>query len=174
MDKTVPPGAAILLDFIRETEVGRSDRASYDVIYGHNQAKLPKPRTAMTTAISSMRRRNGPSGSARARLAATSSCGRRCRIYPGNTLDQRHRPLHARSAGPARPGDGGEHEQAPEEVAIYCVKNDNALFGSEAEWLEERRGGETRLYEAWIRKSKERIAMFYCGTRREDDKHRLV
>ncbi len=25
MDKTVPPGAAILLDFIRETEVGRSD-----------------------------------------------------------------------------------------------------------------------------------------------------
>ncbi|RVK83481.1 hypothetical protein, partial [Sinorhizobium meliloti] len=50
------------------------------------------------------------------------------------------------------------------EVAIYCVKNDNALFGSEAEWLEERRGGETRLYEAWIRKSKERIAMFYYGT----------
>ncbi|MGZ2374887.1 hypothetical protein ACVI3U_002790 [Sinorhizobium medicae] len=28
----------------------------------------------------------------------------------------------------------------PEEVAVYCVKNDNALFGSEAEWLEERRG----------------------------------
>ncbi|MGZ2441013.1 hypothetical protein ACVI55_003449 [Sinorhizobium medicae] len=27
MDRTVPPGAAILLDFIRETEVGRSDRA---------------------------------------------------------------------------------------------------------------------------------------------------
>ncbi|MQW57911.1 hypothetical protein [Sinorhizobium meliloti] len=52
----------------------------------------------------------------------------------------------------------------PEEVAIYCVKNDNALFGSEAEWLEERRGGETRLYEAWIRKSKERIGMFYYGT----------
>ncbi len=48
MDKTVPPGAAILLDFIRETEVGRSDRASYDVVYGHNQAKLPKPLTAMT------------------------------------------------------------------------------------------------------------------------------
>ncbi|RVE90132.1 hypothetical protein [Sinorhizobium meliloti] len=48
MDKTVPPGAAILLDFIRETEVGRSDRASYDVIYGHNQAKLPQPLTTMT------------------------------------------------------------------------------------------------------------------------------
>ncbi|WP_327426811.1 hypothetical protein [Sinorhizobium medicae] len=52
----------------------------------------------------------------------------------------------------------------PGEVAISCVKNDNALFGSEAEWLEERRGGETRLYEGWIRKSKERIAMFYYGT----------
>jgi muramidase (phage lysozyme) len=48
MDKSVPPGAAILLDFIRETEVGRSDRASYDVIYGHNQAKLPQPLTTMT------------------------------------------------------------------------------------------------------------------------------
>ncbi|RVJ66584.1 lysozyme family protein [Sinorhizobium medicae] len=48
MDKTVPPGAAILLDLIRETEVGRSDRASYDVIYGHNQAKLPQPLTTMT------------------------------------------------------------------------------------------------------------------------------
>ncbi|WP_026618348.1 muramidase (phage lysozyme) [Ensifer sp. WSM1721] len=48
MDKTVPPGAAILLDFIRATEVGRSDRASYDVIYGHNQDKLAKALTAMT------------------------------------------------------------------------------------------------------------------------------
>jgi len=48
MDKTVPAGAAILLDFIRKTEVGRVDRASYDVIYGHNQNKLPKPITSMT------------------------------------------------------------------------------------------------------------------------------
>ncbi|UCA47070.1 hypothetical protein [Pseudochrobactrum sp. XF203] len=48
MDKTVPAGAAILLDFIRKTEVGRTDRASYDVIYGHNQDKLPKPITSMT------------------------------------------------------------------------------------------------------------------------------
>lgn len=48
MDKTVPPGAAILLDFIRETEVGRRDRASYDVIYGHNQDKLPQKLTTMT------------------------------------------------------------------------------------------------------------------------------
>ena len=48
MDKTVPAGAAILLDFIRKTEVGRTDRASYDVIYGHNQNKLSKPITSMT------------------------------------------------------------------------------------------------------------------------------
>jgi muramidase (phage lysozyme) len=48
MDRTVPPGAAHLLDFIRRTEVGRDDRASYDIIYGHNQGKLPKPVTSMT------------------------------------------------------------------------------------------------------------------------------
>lgn len=48
MDKTVPTGAALLLDFIRQTETGRSDRASYDVIYGHNQGKLPRPITSMT------------------------------------------------------------------------------------------------------------------------------
>lgn len=48
MDKTVPSGAAILLDFIRETEVGRGDRASYDVIYGNKQHKLPRPITSMT------------------------------------------------------------------------------------------------------------------------------
>ena len=48
MDKTVPAGAAILLDFIRKTEVGRTDRASYDVIYGQNQHKLKKQITAMT------------------------------------------------------------------------------------------------------------------------------
>lgn len=48
MDRTVPSGAALLLDFIRKTEVGRTDRASYDVIYGHNQNKLSKPITSMT------------------------------------------------------------------------------------------------------------------------------
>lgn len=48
MDKTVPAGAAILLDFIRKIEVGRTDRASYDVIYGQNQHKLKKQITAMT------------------------------------------------------------------------------------------------------------------------------
>ncbi|WP_374834245.1 hypothetical protein [Paenochrobactrum pullorum] len=48
MDKTVPTGAAILLDFVRLIEVGRTDRASYDIIYGRNQSKLPKPITSMT------------------------------------------------------------------------------------------------------------------------------
>ena len=48
MDKTVPLGAAILLDFIRQTEVGRSDRASYDVIYANKQGRLAKPLTSMT------------------------------------------------------------------------------------------------------------------------------
>lgn len=48
MDPTVPRGAAIILDFVRKIEVGRTDRASYDVIYGHNQHKLPKAITRMT------------------------------------------------------------------------------------------------------------------------------
>lgn len=50
MTKTVPQGAAMLLDFIREAEVGSKGRASYDVIYGHNQGKLTKPLTEMTIA----------------------------------------------------------------------------------------------------------------------------
>lgn len=48
MDRTVPPGAALLLDFIGEIEVGRKGREGYDVIYGHNQRRLPKPLTSMT------------------------------------------------------------------------------------------------------------------------------
>ncbi|WP_234826435.1 hypothetical protein [Sinorhizobium meliloti] len=64
MDKTVPPGAEILLDFIRETEVGRSDRASYDMIYGHNHGKLPNPLTAMTCGEIVDAQVRGPSGSA--------------------------------------------------------------------------------------------------------------
>lgn len=48
MDKTVPASAALLLDFIRKTEVGRDDRASYDVIYANKQGKLPRPLTTMT------------------------------------------------------------------------------------------------------------------------------
>ncbi len=48
MDKTVPAGAAVLLDFIRQTEVGSGGIESYDVIYGHNQDKLKTPVTQMT------------------------------------------------------------------------------------------------------------------------------
>lgn len=48
MDPTVPNSAALLLDFIGEIEVGRKGREGYDVIYGHNQNKLPKPLTSMT------------------------------------------------------------------------------------------------------------------------------
>ena len=48
MNRTIPNGAAILLAFIRHTEVGRDDRASYDVIYANGQGKLAKPLTSMT------------------------------------------------------------------------------------------------------------------------------
>lgn len=48
MDKTVPNKAAMLLDFIRKTEVGTTELRGYDVIYGNNQNKLPKPITKMT------------------------------------------------------------------------------------------------------------------------------
>ena len=48
MDPTVPPGAAILLDFMREIETGRRDATAYDTLYGHNERHLPKPLTRMT------------------------------------------------------------------------------------------------------------------------------
>nr|WP_278521056.1 hypothetical protein [Brucella anthropi] len=44
MDRTVPAGAALLLDFIGGIEAPRG----YDVIYGNNQDKLSKPITQMT------------------------------------------------------------------------------------------------------------------------------
>lgn len=44
----MPPGAAMLLDFIYRTEAGRGPPECYRVIYGHNQDKLPKPLTSMT------------------------------------------------------------------------------------------------------------------------------
>lgn len=44
MDKTVPPGAALLLDFIGATEAPNG----YGTIYGNRQGKLPKPLTFMT------------------------------------------------------------------------------------------------------------------------------
>lgn len=48
MDRTAPSGAALLLDFIAQTEVGSTGRASYDGIYGHNQGRLSKQITQMT------------------------------------------------------------------------------------------------------------------------------
>lgn len=48
MDRSIPPGAVILLAFVRRTEVGRDDRASYDVIYANKQGKLRTPLTSMT------------------------------------------------------------------------------------------------------------------------------
>ena len=44
MDKSVPPGAAVLLDFIGGIEAP----AGYDTIFGNNQGKLAKPLTTMT------------------------------------------------------------------------------------------------------------------------------
>jgi len=44
MDKAVPTGAALLLDFIMSIEAPRG----FDTIYGNNQGKLPKPLTSMT------------------------------------------------------------------------------------------------------------------------------
>lgn len=48
MDNTVPPGAALLLAFVYETETSTRAPDCYDVIYGHNQDKLPKRLTSMT------------------------------------------------------------------------------------------------------------------------------
>jgi peptidoglycan hydrolase-like protein with peptidoglycan-binding domain/muramidase (phage lysozyme) len=44
----VPQGAAILLDLIAQVETSRDVPERYEVIYGHNQDKLPKPLTQMT------------------------------------------------------------------------------------------------------------------------------
>ncbi|MGD9481519.1 hypothetical protein [Shinella sp. G-2] len=48
MNRTTPNGTAILLAFIRKTEVGRDDSAYYDVIFANKQGKLTKPLTSMT------------------------------------------------------------------------------------------------------------------------------
>jgi len=48
MDKTVPAGAAILLDFIGQTETGKPGPEGYGVIFANKQGKLAKPLTAMT------------------------------------------------------------------------------------------------------------------------------
>lgn len=53
MDKTVPAGAAILLDFLRDTETARDNDATHDAdayttIIGHKESQLAKPITSMT------------------------------------------------------------------------------------------------------------------------------
>jgi hypothetical protein len=50
MDKTVPAGAALLLDFIYRTETSKSPPGCYEVIYGNRQSALKKPVTQMTLA----------------------------------------------------------------------------------------------------------------------------
>ena len=50
MDKTVPRGAAILLDFIGRVEVGTPGPGGYEVIFGFNQKRISKPITQMTLA----------------------------------------------------------------------------------------------------------------------------
>jgi hypothetical protein len=50
MDKTVPTGAAILLDFIYRTETGKGPPDCYDVIFANRQSALTKPVTKMTLA----------------------------------------------------------------------------------------------------------------------------
>ncbi|MDF1600421.1 hypothetical protein PZ895_11685 [Mesorhizobium sp. YIM 152430] len=47
MDRTAPAGAAILLDFVLEIEVGTEGREGYNIIYGHNGSlSLRKSRVA--------------------------------------------------------------------------------------------------------------------------------
>lgn len=48
MEKSIPAGARILLAFIYRTETGRDFPECYEVIYGHNEDKLPKKLTSMT------------------------------------------------------------------------------------------------------------------------------
>lgn len=64
MDRTVPVGATLLLDFIRSIEVGTDARAGYDVIYAHRQDRLPKPITQMRVAeLQDHQRRGWPAKS---------------------------------------------------------------------------------------------------------------
>ena len=48
MDRTVPRGAALLLDFIGRVEVGTPGPEGYNVIFGFNQKRISKPITQMT------------------------------------------------------------------------------------------------------------------------------
>lgn len=50
MDKTVPAGAALLLDFIYRTETSKGPPDCYNVIFANRQSALAKPVTQMTLA----------------------------------------------------------------------------------------------------------------------------
>lgn len=48
MEKSIPTGAAVLLDFIGKTETGKSGPEGYDVVYANKQHLLKKPITQWT------------------------------------------------------------------------------------------------------------------------------
>ncbi len=48
MDRTVPAGAALLLDFIYRADAGHAPPDCYLTIFGNRQKYLPKPLTSMT------------------------------------------------------------------------------------------------------------------------------
>lgn len=50
MDKTIPAGAALLLDFIYRTETDKGPPDCYNVIFANRQSALKKPVTQMTLA----------------------------------------------------------------------------------------------------------------------------
>lgn len=66
MDKTVPPGAALLLDFIAAREAPKG----YDTVYANKMAQMPKPLTTMTLAEVIA---DGPR---RTKAFGSSACGR--------------------------------------------------------------------------------------------------
>ncbi|MFU0507385.1 hypothetical protein [Pseudaminobacter sp. NGMCC 1.201702] len=84
MDGTVPAGAAMLLDFIRETEVGTAELRGYDVIYANKQAHLPKPITRMTVAELQAHQSKGWPASRR-RAAGINSCAPLWRGFERNS-----------------------------------------------------------------------------------------
>lgn len=48
MDRTIPKGAAILLDFVYRTDAGSPPPDCYETIFGNRQNRLSKPITKMT------------------------------------------------------------------------------------------------------------------------------
>jgi muramidase (phage lysozyme) len=88
MSPDVPPGAAVLLDFIAEPE----SRGRYDVIYGNHENTLAQPLTSMTiTALLSAQilwgRRWGSSAAGRYQIMQTTLAGlHRAGVVAGDDL----------------------------------------------------------------------------------------